>query len=152
MNQLSVAFVSGFVFAIGLGIGGMTQPAKIVNFLDVAGNWDPSLAFVIGGAIFVHATLRQLTRGRPSAILGERFTVPTRKDIDPRLVGGAAVFGLGWGLSGYCPGPALTALASGRATVLIFVGAMIGGMWLYTLTTQLRQVEPQPDQAAIADA
>lgn len=125
-----VAFVSGLLFALGLGLGGMTEPAKVIGFLDVAGNWDPSLALVMGGALLVYALVARfaLTRSRP--LLDDAFHVPTRRDVDARLVVGALLFGAGWGIAGYCPGPAMVALASGRTTVLAFVAAMLLGMWI----------------------
>ena len=142
MKSLLISFVSGIVFALGLGISGMTQPAKVVGFLDFTSNWDPSLAFVMMGAIAVHAILYWLIRHRPSPVFTSTFSVPTRRDIDLRLLGGAALFGVGWGIGGFCPGPALTSLASGSATVVVFVTAMIAGMALYKVVEdlQLRQV------------
>jgi uncharacterized protein len=137
MNTLLASFVSGLVFALGLGMGGMTQPAKVTAFLDFAGNWDPSLACVMIGAILVHTVLYRLIRHRPSPLFVATFSVPTRTDIDPRLIGGAALFGTGWGLGGFCPGPAVTSLASGHASVVIFVVAMVTGMYLYKLTEDL---------------
>lgn len=134
MNATLAAFVSGIIFAIGLAIGGMTKPAKVAGFLDFTGNWDPSLMFVMGGAVMTHAILYRLIRKRPTPLFTAAFSIPTRTDIDPRLLGGAALFGIGWGLSGFCPGPALTSLASGQTPVLIFVVAMIGGMYLYTVS------------------
>ena len=133
MNSALAAFISGVIFAIGLAIGGMTKPAKVAGFLDFTGNWDPSLMFVMGGAVMTHAILYRLIRQRPTPLFTATFFVPTRKDIDARLLGGAALFGIGWGLSGFCPGPAITSLASGQPPVLIFVVAMIVGMYLYTL-------------------
>jgi uncharacterized membrane protein YedE/YeeE len=132
MNSALAAFISGVIFAIGLAIGGMTQPTKVAGFLDFTGDWDPSLMFVMGGAVITHAILSRLIRHRSTPLFTATFSVPTRKDIDARLFGGAAFFGIGWGLSGFCPGPAITSLASGQTPVLIFVAAMIGGMYLYT--------------------
>lgn|GEM_PF-15143 len=126
-----VAFVSGLLFALGLGIGGMTQPSKVLAFLDVAGDWDPSLAFVMGGALLVYFLVGRVALARPRPLFDEAFHVPTRRDIDTRLVLGSVLFGAGWGLAGYCPGPALVSLASGRATVVVFVAAMLAGMWLF---------------------
>jgi uncharacterized protein len=133
MNSTLAAFVAGVIFAIGLAIGGMTKPAKIVGFLDFTGNWDPSLMFVMGGAVMTHTILYRLIRKRPTPLFTAAFSVPTRTDIDARLLGGAALFGIGWGLSGFCPGPAITSLASGQTSILIFVAAMIVGMYLYTV-------------------
>ena len=131
MNSMLISFVSGVVFAVGLGIGGMTQPAKVIGFLDFAGNWDPSLAFVMIGAIAVHSILYRVIRKRPSPLFSQVFSLPTRTDIDLRLVGGAMIFGLGWSIAGFCPGPALTSLASGNLSLVIFTVAMIAGMLLY---------------------
>jgi uncharacterized protein len=133
MNSALAAFVAGLIFAIGLAIGGMTQPAKVVGFLDLTGDWDPSLMFVMGGAVMMHAILYRLIRQRPTPLFTAAFSVPTRKDIDARLISGAALFGIGWGLSGFCPGPAITSLASGKMPVVIFVAATTVGMYLYTL-------------------
>jgi len=133
MNLLFTAFLSGVVFAVGLGLSGMTQPAKVTAFLDFAGDWDPSLAFVMIGAIGVYATLYRFIRRLPAPFFSPTFALPTRTDIDFRLVGGAALFGVGWGLGGFCPGPALTSLASGKTSVLLFVASMLVGMYLYKL-------------------
>jgi uncharacterized membrane protein YedE/YeeE len=138
MNLLFTAFVSGLLFAIGLGVGGMTQPAKVTAFLDFVGDWDPSLAFVMIGAIAVYAPLYRLIRRLPTPLLSSTFTLPTRTDIDRRLLGGAALFGVGWGLGGFCPGPALTSLAAGEPEVLIFVASMLTGMYLYKMGENLR--------------
>ena len=133
MNLLFTAFISGVVFAVGLGLSGMTQPAKVTAFLDFTGDWDPSLAFVMLGAIGVYATLYRFIRRLPSPFFSSTFALPTRTDINLRLVGGAALFGVGWGLGGFCPGPALTSLASGETSVMLFVASMLVGMYLYKL-------------------
>lgn len=133
MRAGCLSFASGLLFAVGLGLGGMTQPAKVVGFLDFAGNWDPSLACVMIGAIGVHGLLSRMILHRSTPVFSTAFSVPSRSDVDPKLVGGAALFGAGWGLGGFCPGPALTSLATGSATVLIFVGAMLAGMILFRL-------------------
>ena len=121
------AFASGLVFAIGLGVGGMTQPRKVLGFLDVFGAWDPSLALVMAGAIGVFVPALWWARGR----LAGRLHLPTPKDIDARLVIGAALFGVGWGLSGYCPGPALVSLTTLTVPALTFGVAMLAGMRLH---------------------
>ena len=123
-----VAFGSGALFGVGLLVSGMTQPAKVIGFLDVFGAWDPSLAFVMLGAIAVHFVAYRLIRRRASPLLAEKWVLPTRRDIDFKLVAGAAVFGLGWGLAGYCPGPAVVSLASGAPGVVVFTAAMLAGM------------------------
>ena len=122
------AFLAGVLFAAGLGVSGMTQPAKVLAFLDVAGRWDPSLAFVMLGAIAVHAPLARRILVRPAPVLAPGFSLPVRRDVDARLVVGAATFGVGWGLSGLCPGPAITLLASARPIAVVFVAAMLAGM------------------------
>lgn len=128
MKSRSVAFVSGLLFALGLALGGMTNPAKVIAFLDVFGQWDPSLAFVMVGAIAVYAPAFRLTTRRPTPLFGSRFELPTRRDIDVPLVLGATLFGVGWGLSGYCPGPAVVGLASFGRGALVFGAAMFAGM------------------------
>ncbi|QXP85433.1 DUF6691 family protein [Methylococcus sp. ANG] len=122
------AFLWGVIFALGLGLAGMTRPGKILAFLDVGGNWDPSLMLVMGGAVGLTFTLfpRILRRKRP--VLGDRFDLPVRKYVDARLVGGAAIFGIGWGLSGYCPGPAVVSLVTTDAGVWVFMACMLGGL------------------------
>jgi uncharacterized membrane protein YedE/YeeE len=124
------ALACGLVFGAGLALGGMTNPAKVLAFLDVTGTWDPSLAFVMGGALGVNALAFALTRGRAHPLLAETFALPTRTDIDRELVVGAALFGIGWGLVGLCPGPALASLLRGEAAIYAFVPAMIAGMGL----------------------
>lgn len=128
MKALLTSFVSGLIFALGLGISGMTRPVKVVGFLDFFGHWNPSLGMVMLGAIGVHAIVYRMVQGRRSPVFAARFAIPPRAEVDWRLVGGAALFGLGWGLAGYCPGPAVTSLASGSVTPLLFVIAMVGGM------------------------
>jgi hypothetical protein len=133
-----IAFVSGVIFAGGLVIGGMTQPAKVVGFLDVFGQWDPSLAFVMGGALLVNLlAYKFIVPSRPKPLVEESFHIPTRSDIDWRLVTGGVFFGAGWGIAGFCPGPALTALGSGKTEVMIFVASMAGGMYLYRLVDDI---------------
>ncbi|MDQ4126849.1 MAG: YeeE/YedE family protein [Actinomycetota bacterium] len=110
----------------------MMNPAKVIGFLDVAGDWDPTLAFVMGGALLVTIPAFRLVLGRPRPILADGFALPTGGALDGRLLGGAALFGVGWGLSGFCPGPAVAALVTGLAPVFAFVAAMLAGMVLYT--------------------
>ena len=122
------SFATGLIFGIGLILSGMTNPAKVQNFLDVFGRWDPSLAFVMGGAIAVAATGFAWLRGRADApLFGDAFGWPTRTDLDAPLLIGAAVFGVGWGLGGLCPGPALTGVPTGEGGLLAFVVAMLIG-------------------------
>jgi uncharacterized membrane protein YedE/YeeE len=131
--QVAVAAVAGALFALGLILGGMTIPAKITGFLDVGGAWDPALAFVMIGAIAVYAPLLRLIKHRPRPIGAERFHWPTAKQIDARLIVGMALFGVGWGLSGYCPGPALASVTGGAPSAVVFVAFMILG----TVVTRL---------------
>ena len=124
------SLLAGVLFALGLGISGMTQPAKVVAFLDVGSGsqWDPSLAFVMVGAIGVYAVAYRLILKRDSPTFGSEFHTPTATQIDVKLMAGASLFGLGWGLGGFCPGPAIASLASLTQEVLIFVGSMAAGM------------------------
>ncbi len=126
----------GLLFGIGLVISGMGDPAKVLNFLDLFGTWDPSLAFVMGGAVIVAFFGYRVVLKRPAPIADDRFHLPTRKDIDCRIIVGPAIFGVGWGLGGFCPGPALTALGLSATGTLAFVPAMILGMWAARLMAQ----------------
>ena len=126
------AFAAGLVFGIGLILSGMTDPAKVIGFLDVAGNWDPSLAFVMAGAIAVGVFAFAFARRRSASFLGEAMHLPGRRDLDLRLVVGSVIFGVGWGLAGFCPGPALVASAAGEAKAALFVLAMLVGMAIFT--------------------
>ncbi len=123
-----LAAVAGALFGVGLLISGMTQPAKVIGFLDVTRSWDPSLAFVMGGAVVVNSVLYRLTQRRSGPWFDRKFHLPTRRDIDLSLVAGAALFGIGWGLGGLCPGPALVSAAAGNVAALAFTGAMLVGM------------------------
>ena len=129
----AAAFFAGLVFGIGLLVSGMTDPGKVKGFLDVAGAWDPSLAFVMAGASAVGLFAFALAKRRAQAFLGGAMRLPQRRDIDGRLVGGSIVFGIGWGLAGFCPGPALVSLGSGEAKAAVFVAGMLAGMLAYTL-------------------
>jgi uncharacterized membrane protein YedE/YeeE len=136
-RQMLVAFVAGLLFAVGLGIAGMTSPAKVLAFLDMfGGSWDPSLMFVMGGAILVYAPVYRLLKDRDAPKFAERFHWPTSNDIDVKLVLGAALFGIGWGLSGLCPGPALVAVVTGAVPLLVFVAAMLAGMLAHWALTK----------------
>lgn len=127
------ALLAGLVFGIGLIVSGMADPAKVLGFLDLAGLWDPSLAFVMAGAIAVGLAAFAVARHRTASFLGELFRLPERRDADRRLVLGSVLFGVGWGIAGFCPGPALVALGSGSAKALLFVLAMLAGMGLFEL-------------------
>jgi uncharacterized protein len=144
-----VAFAAGALFAAGLAVSGMAQPAKVVGFLDVLGDWDPSLAFVMVGAIGVHATLRRLISRRAAPLYVPAFETRPKAAIDGRLLAGAAIFGAGWGLSGYCPGPAFIAAGGLSTGGLVFVVTMSAGMLLYRALHRaprpLRQTAPLTD-------
>lgn len=133
MKSILLALGAGILFGGGLLISGMAQPAKVIGFLDVLGDWDPSLGFVMVGAIAVHSLAYRLVPRLQRPLWGSSWAIPTRRDIDGRLVGGAALFGAGWGLGGYCPGPALTSVVAGASSTLIFTGAMLAGMWGYSI-------------------
>jgi len=128
-----VGLVSGGLFALGLWLSGMADPGKVLGFLDVTGDWDPTLAFVMAGAVGVHFSWLRLRDGRAVPAADGATSLPPRSVIDARLLSGAALFGVGWGMSGYCPGPALVAAAFGRSEALWFGAAMLGGMALYGL-------------------
>jgi uncharacterized protein len=130
---IAIALLSGLIFGIGLIVSGMTNPAKVLGFLDLGGNWDPSLALVMAGAIAVGMLAFRYAGTRPSSLLGVAMSLPGTKVIDRRLVLGALIFGAGWGLAGFCPGPALASLATGGAKALLFTGAMVAGMGLFEL-------------------
>ncbi|MFN3201199.1 MAG: DUF6691 family protein [Bradymonadia bacterium] len=138
MKQPLVAFVAGVVFAVGLALSGMTEPAKVIGFLDFTGTWDPSLVFVMGGAVMVTFVLFRLIWRRGQPVLAGRFHLPTRNDVDGRLLGGAALFGVGWGLGGYCPGPAIASTSTATSGLLVFLGAMLGGMYAFKLVDWAR--------------
>ncbi len=125
------SFAAGLVFGVGLLVSGMTQPDKVIGFLNPVENWQPALAFVMVGAIGAHMAVYRWILRRPSPLYGISFGIPTRRDIDLRLVAGAALFGLGWGLGGFCPGPGLVSAASGSSQALVFVASMSGGMVLF---------------------
>lgn len=126
--KLVAGYFIGLVFGLGIALSGMIDPAKVLNFFDVAGTWDPSLAFVMGGALAVTALGYRLVLRRPTPILDDRFHLPTASAVDARLVGGSAVFGVGWGIAGFCPGGALPALGTGRIEVIVFVAALVAGI------------------------
>ena len=134
MPRMLVALLAGVLFGLGLAVSGMVNPAKVIGFLDIAGNWDPTLAFVMGGALLVTIPAFRLILKRPRPVLADDFALPTKSALDARLFGGAALFGVGWGLSGFCPGPAVTALATGLTPVFVFVAATVAGMALYQWT------------------
>jgi uncharacterized protein len=128
--RLLSGFVIGLIFGLGITISGMINPAKVLNFFDIAGTWDPSLAFVMGGALAVAIPGYRLVLRRPAPVLETRFQLPDTRVIDRRLVLGSATFGVGWGIAGFCPGGALPAIGTGHPDVLIFIAALIGGLLL----------------------
>ena len=140
--RMILAFVAGLVFGLGLLLSGMADPAKVLGFLDLAGAWDPSLMFVMGGALGVGGVAFAAARRRTRSLLGEPMQLPTKTAIDRRLVVGALLFGAGWGLAGFCPGPAIVALGLGEAKAVVFVGAMLAGMGLFELVEVLRRRAP----------
>ena len=133
-NTVFAAFGAGILFGLGLTISGMANPAKVLAFLDVAGNWDPTLAFVMGGAVLAAFPAFQWAKRHKHPLLGDKWYIPERADIDSRLVGGAALFGIGWGLAGFCPGPGLATLGLVPEQALTFILAMIAGALAYRYT------------------
>ena len=140
--KLIYAVMTGLVFGTGISISGMIDPAKVLNFFDIAGTWDPSLAFVMGGALLVTFFGYRLTWQRGAPLFDKRFEVPTSTEIDGKLVGGSALFGIGWGIAGFCPGAAIPALGTGRWEVALFLVAVVFGFFLRRL------VAPVPESAA----
>jgi uncharacterized protein len=136
MHRIIEALV-GLMFGLGLILAGMTDPGKVIGFLDLAGNWDPSLALVMGGAIAVGAGAFAIARNRQTSLLGLVMRLPGNTVVDKRLVFGSMAFGTGWGLAGFCPGPALVAMAAGHSKALLFVAAMVVGMGLFELAQRL---------------
>ncbi|KAI9134958.1 DUF6691 family protein [Acaryochloris sp. CCMEE 5410] len=131
MQQQLIALLSGILFGLGLGLSQMVDRERVIGFLDIAGNWDPTLIFVLGGAVGVTVLSFRWVLGRKQPVLANTFSVPNRKDIDRKLIAGAAIFGIGWGIAGYCPGPSLTALVLGSWNPVLFVGAFIAGSSVY---------------------
>ena len=132
MRRLS-EFLIGLLFGIGLLVSGMTNPAKVIGFLDIAGSWDPSLMFVMGGAVVIGFFGFRIAKGRRESLFGRVISLNDSKSIDARLIVGAAIFGVGWGLSGFCPGPAIAALGTGEWKAVLFGVAMVLGMGLQAL-------------------
>ena len=139
-----IALGCGVLFGAGLAVSGMANPAKVLGFLDVFGAWDPTLAVVMAGALAISTPGFALARRRERSWLGEAFAVPTPSDLDPALVAGAALFGVGWGLVGLCPGPALAGLSRGAPEIWTFTGAMLAGALGYRVLTRERPGVPHP--------
>jgi uncharacterized membrane protein YedE/YeeE len=142
--KLLFALLAGLVFGIGLILSGMTDPAKVIGFLDLAGLWNPALAFVMAGAVLVGACGFAVAKRRSKSLLGEPFLIPAATVIDRRLVLGSLTFGAGWGLAGFCPGPALASLATGASEPLLFTAAMLAGMALFELIERTGRLRKQP--------
>jgi uncharacterized membrane protein YedE/YeeE len=133
VKAVLAALASGTLFGAGLAWSGMTNPARVLSFLDITGNWDPTLLLVMGGALAISGPLFPLVVRRPRPVLAALFTLPSKRELDGRLLGGAIVFGVGWGLAGLCPGPAIAGLITGSPAILLFVAAMLAGSWLGSL-------------------
>lgn len=142
------ALVAGLLFGVGLAVAGMLQPAKVIGFLDPLGAWDPSLALVMVGAIAIHAAVYRALRDRRAPLLDQRWWLPTRRDVDVKLVLGAALFGVGWGLGGLCPGPGVASVVTGGHGALVFVAALVAAS---LLTSRLERSVGRLARAAPAD-
>lgn len=134
MRGIVVSLLSGTVFGAGLAVSGMTDPHRVRGFLDLFGIWDPTLVFVMGGAVLVMAVVWQIQRRMGAPFFADAFSLPTRKDIDARLLAGSALFGVGWGIAGLCPGPGFASLAIAPANALLFLGGLLAGMVLFRMT------------------
>lgn len=148
MMMMFTALLAGLVFGVGLIISGMVNPAKVLGFLDIAGAWDPSLVFVMAGAIAIAAIGFAMVRRRTRSVLGAELMLPTKRDIDRRLVIGSAAFGIGWGVGGFCPGPAIVALGAGEVKALVFVAAMVAGMLLFEVIERRARVSMRAQKNA----
>jgi len=133
MQHRIAEFFVGLLFGLGLIVAGMTDPAKVLGFLDLAGMWDPSLVFVMGGGILVGLGAFAMAKKRSTNFLGGAMLLPTSTDIDKRLIGGGLLFGAGWGLAGFCPGPAIVSLGAGQPKAAVFVAAMLAGMAVFEI-------------------
>jgi uncharacterized membrane protein YedE/YeeE len=133
MKALATTFFAGLLVALGMGVAGMTQPTKLIGFLDFTGAWDPSLLVVLSGAVLTFGAAYKLSRRRTRPFLAPKFAIPTRRDIDFPLVVGASLFGIGWGITGICPGLAIIEVVSGSISIWVFLSAMVAGMVLFRL-------------------
>ncbi|RAQ42596.1 YeeE/YedE family protein [Arthrospira sp. O9.13F] len=143
LKENIIVLVSGILFGFGLGLSQMMDRDRVLGFLDVVGVWDPTLIFVLGGAVGVTAIAFRFVLRLPHPLFSNKFYLPTRQDIDPTLIMGAAIFGIGWGIAGYCPGPAITALVLGILNPVLFIIAMIAGSLAYTLSSKLTGPGPK---------
>lgn len=148
MKRGLVALGSGLLFGVGLLLSGMTDPKNVIGFLDLLGDWNPRLAFVMAGAVGVHAPIVAWVRRRGTPLLAARLLIPTRRDIDAALVGGSALFGVGWGISGYCPGPVLVSLPSAQVGVVVFVAALIVGSWITHVVSAARAAPAEAEASS----
>lgn len=139
MRQLLIALVTGALFGAGLAVSDMVNPARVLAFLDIFGAWDPALAFVMVGAIVPSAIAYMVSHRLRQPLLDQRFFIPENRIIDRRLIAGAAIFGAGWGLVGYCPGPAIAGVSFGDWQPIVFIVAMLAGMWIHRFSTDLFQ-------------
>ena len=142
IRQLTVALCAGALFGAGLAVSGMADPQRVRGFLDLFGEWDPTLAFVMGGALVPMAIAWRAQRRMATPVSAPQFALPTSRDLDPRLIGGAALFGIGWGIAGLCPGPAIADLTIAPVPAAIFVLAMLGGMILHRLLPAIPAKQP----------
>lgn len=142
MRHAAPGLIVGLLFGAGLALSGMVNPARVLGFLDVAGTWDPTLAFVLFAALLPSAAAYAVSRRMRQPVMADEFCIPQNREIEPRLVVGAALFGIGWGLVGLCPGPAIAGLVFGRSETWLFVLAMIAGMWLQRVYADLRDGRP----------
>jgi uncharacterized membrane protein YedE/YeeE len=147
-KQIATALVAGLLFGAGLAVGGMTNPRKVIGFLDIGGAWDPSLAFVMLGAIAVHFFAYRWVRGSAAPLFADEFAIPKLRHIDAKLVAGSALFGVGWGLGGYCPGPGIVSLGAGRSDALVFVASMAIG-WFFTAKYDAWRAERGSEQSSM---
>ncbi|CDM97347.1 MAG: YeeE/YedE family protein [Limnospira sp. PMC 1291.21] len=143
LKENIIVLVSGILFGFGLGLSQMMDRDRVLGFLDLVGVWDPTLIFVLGGAVGVTAIAFRFVLRLPHPLFSNKFYLPTRQDIDPTLIMGAAIFGIGWGIAGYCPGPAITALVLGILNPVLFIIAMIAGSLAYTLSSKLTGPGPK---------
>ncbi|NYS62397.1 DUF6691 family protein [Vreelandella salicampi] len=134
--KMVMGYIAGLLFGLGLAISGMTDPARVLGFLDIAGAWDPTLMFVLGGAVVTSFIGYRLVFKRSGPLFGERFQLPTKKDLDAKLLGGAALFGIGWGLSGYCPGPAIASVSGLTIPLAAMLIAMVVGWFAARIVTR----------------
>jgi hypothetical protein len=146
VKRLVVAYVCGLLFAVGLGISGMTHPSKVLAFLDFTGDWDPSLALVMGSGVLVNLVFFRMATRRGAPLLAPSFSLPSKTAVDASLLGGAALFGVGWGLGGFCPGPAIVSVVTGTTPVVAFVAAMLASMGVFDwmeARAVARRLEPE---------